>query len=69
MIDRMKEPLHTARVDAVDQPQPQADQWRVPWWSFTKTALAAAALQLVAPGRLGLDDRIDGRAYTLRQLR
>ena len=27
----------------------------VPWWSFTKTVLAAAALALVADGRLSLD--------------
>jgi CubicO group peptidase (beta-lactamase class C family) len=40
----------------------------VPWWSFTKTVLAAAALVLVRDGRLVLDDRPDGRPYTLRQL-
>jgi D-alanyl-D-alanine carboxypeptidase len=39
-----------------------------PWWSFTKTALATAALQLVTQGKLSLDDRIDGGPYTLRQL-
>jgi CubicO group peptidase (beta-lactamase class C family) len=27
----------------------------VPWWSFTKTVLAAAALVLVDAGRLALD--------------
>ena len=40
----------------------------VPWWSFTKTLLAAAALALVRDGRLALDDRIGGQSYTLRQL-
>jgi CubicO group peptidase (beta-lactamase class C family) len=40
----------------------------VPWWSFTKTALAATALTLVRDGALGLDDALDGRRYTLRQL-
>jgi CubicO group peptidase (beta-lactamase class C family) len=44
------------------------DAGDVPWWSFTKTVLAAAALALVRDGRLTLDDRLDNRAYTLRQL-
>ena len=69
MVGSMKdEPFFTARIDANGGPESCADQARVPWWSFTKTALAAAALQLVARGQLGLDDRIDGRPYTLRQL-
>lgn len=37
-----------------------------PWWSFTKTILAAAALRLVDQGRLALDMAMDGA--TLRQL-
>ena len=40
----------------------------VPWWSFTKTVLAAAALVLVDAGRLTLDTPLAGRRYTLRQL-
>jgi D-alanyl-D-alanine carboxypeptidase len=40
----------------------------VPWWSFTKTALAAAALVLVDAGRLTLDRPLAGQRYTLRQL-
>ena len=40
----------------------------VPWWSFTKTVLAAAALALVRDGRLALDEPLPGRPYTLRQL-
>jgi CubicO group peptidase (beta-lactamase class C family) len=40
----------------------------VPWWSFTKTVVAAAALALVRDGRLALDATLDGRPYTLRQL-
>ena len=39
-----------------------------PWWSFTKTALAVAALRLVDEGRLRLDEPRAGRPYTLRQL-
>jgi CubicO group peptidase (beta-lactamase class C family) len=40
----------------------------VPWWSFTKTVIAAAALTLVQAGRLHLDRTLDGQPYTLRQL-
>ena len=65
MTDR---PFLTARVDKTGGPDVSADHARVPWWSFTKTALAAAALQLVARGQWRLDERIDGRPYTLRQL-
>ena len=44
------------------------DATPVPWWSVTKTALAACALVLVARGRLSLDTRVPDRIYTLRQL-
>ncbi len=40
----------------------------VPWWSFTKTVLAAAALSLVAARRLQLDAHIGDDRITLRQL-
>jgi CubicO group peptidase (beta-lactamase class C family) len=60
--------FYIARIDASGAPEAQADRERVPWWSFTKTVLAAAALKLVAQGSCGLDDRIDGHPYTLRQL-
>jgi D-alanyl-D-alanine carboxypeptidase len=40
----------------------------VPWWSLTKTAIAGAALALVADGPLDLDAPLPGRAFTLRQL-
>src|SRR5688572_12303948 len=40
----------------------------VPWWSFTKTVIAAAALMLVRDGYLSLDREIEKRGYTLRQL-
>jgi CubicO group peptidase (beta-lactamase class C family) len=40
----------------------------VPWWSFTKTVIAAAALILVQDGRLQLDETLDGQPFTLRQL-
>lgn len=40
----------------------------VPWWSFTKTVLATAALRLVEQGALSLADHVDGKRFTLRQL-
>lgn len=40
----------------------------VPWWSFTKTVLATAALRLVVKGDLRLDESVDEQPYTLRQL-
>jgi D-alanyl-D-alanine carboxypeptidase len=58
----------TARIDSDGGSESFANRIRVPWWSFTKTALATAALQLVARGLRSLDDRIEGRSYSLRQL-
>jgi D-alanyl-D-alanine carboxypeptidase len=40
----------------------------VPWWSITKTCLAACVLVLVAGGRLDLERPMPGRRFTLRQL-
>ncbi|WP_414470886.1 serine hydrolase domain-containing protein [Microvirga sp. M2] len=40
----------------------------VPWWSFTKTILAAATLVLVRDGLASLDEPMSGRPYTLRHL-
>lgn len=40
----------------------------VPWWSFTKTVMASAALALVDQGRLTLDDPVEGWPFTLRHL-
>jgi CubicO group peptidase (beta-lactamase class C family) len=57
----------SARVDGNEAPVSPCSA-SVPWWSFTKTALATVALQLVAQGHLSLDDLIDSRPYTLRQL-
>lgn len=40
----------------------------VPWWSFTKTVLAATALTLVRDGLVSLDEVVLGGPFTLRQL-
>lgn len=40
----------------------------VPWWSFTKTVLATAALRLVEQGELTLDEPLPEQRYTLCQL-
>jgi CubicO group peptidase (beta-lactamase class C family) len=45
-----------------------ADERSVPWWSFTKTVLAAAALVLVERDDWQLDTSFDGHAFTLRQV-
>jgi CubicO group peptidase (beta-lactamase class C family) len=47
---------------------PDQLELRVPWWSFTKTVLAATALSLVRDGLIGLDDQIPDDPFTLRQL-
>jgi CubicO group peptidase (beta-lactamase class C family) len=67
-------PFLTACLRTGDEPAVDPAQPLVPWWSFTKTALAAGALRLVAEQRLSLDERIPGlspgidRPYSLRQL-
>jgi D-alanyl-D-alanine carboxypeptidase len=58
----------SARIDGDGATAIPVDQVCVPWWSFTKTALATAALQLVARGHCALDERVDSQPYTLRQL-
>jgi CubicO group peptidase (beta-lactamase class C family) len=39
-----------------------------PWWSITKSVLAAATLRLADQGRFSLDDFYHRRPYTIRQL-
>jgi len=51
------------------QPQPpEQSELTAPWWSFTKTVLAATALTLVRDGRVELDAPIPDQSFTLRQL-
>ena len=65
----MARAVHSAWVaDAAAGESPGAANVLVPWWSFTKTALAVAALRLVEHGRLDLDTPRPGRPWTLRQL-
>ncbi|NGO54058.1 serine hydrolase domain-containing protein [Mesorhizobium camelthorni] len=40
----------------------------LPWWSFTKTALAIALLRLSERGRVSLDEVVEGKPYTPVQL-
>lgn len=47
---------------------PEQSELMVPWWSFTKTVLAATALSLVRDGLVGLDDPLPDQPFTLRQL-
>jgi CubicO group peptidase (beta-lactamase class C family) len=41
---------------------------RFPYWSFTKTVIAIAALQLVERSKLKLDEPLENQPYTLRHL-
>jgi len=60
--------MHYCRVvNGCLQPCEQPDV-QVPWWSFTKTVLAAAALTLVRDGLIGLDDHLPEGPFTLRQV-
>ena len=52
-------------AEATDNPEPQP---LVPWWSFSKTVLAAAVLVFVDRRTLDLDAPIAGAPYTLRHL-
>ncbi|WP_053119596.1 serine hydrolase [Pseudomonas sp. P1.31] len=47
---------------------PEQLELTVPWWSFTKTVLAATALSLVRDGLTTLDEPVTDQPFTLRQL-
>ena len=57
-----------ATVDARGRLHPGSSTAVVPWWSFTKTLIAACALRLVEDGRLALDAPLAAGPYTLRHL-
>ena len=59
--------IHTISNGQFITPSLQAEPL-VPWWSFTKTVIAATALTLVRDGRLDLDATVFQYAFTLRQL-
>lgn len=40
----------------------------VPWWSFTKTVVACAMLKFYEQGKVNLDDCLEGKNFTYRQL-
>lgn len=57
-----------AIVDAGRRVPCAGDTLIVPWWSVTKTVLAATALCLVRDGALALDRPLPGQPYSLRHL-
>ena len=57
-----------ALIDACGRTTVSGHLSAVPWWSFTKTVLAAAALRLAEQGLLSLHDKVAGEPYTLAQL-
>jgi D-alanyl-D-alanine carboxypeptidase len=61
-------PVVAILVDGEAAPGQSLARSIVPWWSFTKTVLAAAALRLVEQGHLSLDEPMAGQRYNLRQL-
>lgn len=40
----------------------------VPWWSFSKTVMAAAILKFAEQGKIHLDGCLEGKDFTYRQL-
>jgi D-alanyl-D-alanine carboxypeptidase len=59
---------YSAVVDTGGDLKGEASTAVVPWWSFTKTLIAACALRLVQDGRLTLDAPLADGPYTLRAL-
>ncbi len=59
---------YSAVVGADGKPEAGASAAIVPWWSFTKTLIAACALRLAQEDRLALDRPLAPAPYTLREL-
>src|SRR3546814_14718357 len=55
-----------ALIDATGALHLEGIAGAVPWWSFTKTVIAIAALRLVERGALALDAPLAGEDYSLR---
>lgn len=60
-------PLHHA-VQVDGQDIAASSDALFPWWSITKSVLAAAVLRLVDQGRIDLDQRYGDKPYSIRQL-
>jgi CubicO group peptidase (beta-lactamase class C family) len=60
--------MRSVIVSSLEDDRDLHDEPVVPWWSFTKTAIAATALSLVARGKITLDEPLTAKPYTLRQL-
>lgn len=58
----------TAFVDADGSVVSTGAAGPIPWWSFTKTALAIAVVRLWELGKLDLDGAVQGKSYTYAQL-
>lgn len=61
-------PMFSAVTDDGSQVTGENATAIVPWWSVTKTVLAATALRLVDEGGLTLDEPIADKPYSLRHL-
>jgi CubicO group peptidase (beta-lactamase class C family) len=59
---------HIAVVDTRGRLERGASTAIVPWWSFTKTLIAACVLRLAEEGRIALDQPLASLPYTTRQL-
>jgi CubicO group peptidase (beta-lactamase class C family) len=59
---------HVAVIDDQEQTEGDGPTTLVPWWSFTKTLIAACALRLAEQDRLALDEPLSGLPCTPRQL-
>ncbi len=55
-------------VDPDGNLDPSSSPAVVPWWSFTKTLIAACILRLAERGSIALDARLHGKPFTTRQL-
>jgi D-alanyl-D-alanine carboxypeptidase len=68
MITALDGSVYRAMVERGEIIWQDANATRMPWWSLSKTAIAAAALALVQRGRLTLDEALSGQSFTLRHL-
>lgn len=68
LLNNSGKSMLSSRVSNGQQSMSGRSEPAVPWWSFTKTVLAATALSLVRDGRVALDASILDQPFTLRQL-